>query len=154
MSGEEADLRVTVEHTGGMAFQVAFDWPEADTFAMDEPEPLGEQAGPNASRLLAASVANCLSASLLFCLRKARAEPAGLRAEATGRLTRNERGRLRVGELKVEIRVTPAEGQEVPELGRCPDLFEDFCVITESVRQGIPIEVTLADAEGNPLRTG
>lgn len=151
MSGDDGELRVTVEHTGGMAFQVAFDWPGVEPFLLDEPEPVGEQAGPNASRLLAAAVANCLSASLLFCLRKARAEPGGLRAEATGRLTRNERGRLRVGELAVEIRVTAAAGQEVPDLGRCPELFEDFCVITESVREGIPIAVTLADGDGNPL---
>ena len=40
---------------------------------MDEPEPMGENSGPNAGKVLAAAIGNCLTASLLFCLQKAMA---------------------------------------------------------------------------------
>lgn len=41
----------------------------------DEPELLGQGEGPNPSRLLAASVANCLAASLIFVVRKFNGQP-------------------------------------------------------------------------------
>jgi len=40
---------------------------------MDEPEPMGGNSGPNACKVLAATIGNCLTASLLFCLQKAMA---------------------------------------------------------------------------------
>ena len=36
-------------------------------------------------------------------------------------------------------------------MARCKDLFEDFCVVTASIRQGIPVEVELMDGAGTLL---
>jgi uncharacterized OsmC-like protein len=47
----------------------------------DEPAPLGQGTGPSPEQLLAAAVGNCLSASLLFALRKFKQAPAILRYE-------------------------------------------------------------------------
>src|SRR5579884_2834738 len=67
-------------------------------------------------------------------------EGAGLRTTVAGTLVRNERGRLRVGEIRV--RLAPAVAPEARErIGRCLELFEDFCVVTESVRRGLPVAV-------------
>ncbi len=119
---------------------------------MDEPAPLGEGSGPNASAVLAAAVANCLSASLVFCLRKAHVEVKSLDAEVDVTTARNERGRLRVCGLQVRLRPVVAPGQE-GRVERCLGLFEDFCVVTEAVRSGIDVEVTVDGLPGPAAST-
>jgi organic hydroperoxide reductase OsmC/OhrA len=90
--------------------------------------------------VLGAAVGNCLSASLLFCLEKARVPVGDVTARVEGRMTRNERGRLRIGELKVTIQPR-VEGIPRSRLTRCLELFEDFCVVTASVRDGLDVTV-------------
>jgi organic hydroperoxide reductase OsmC/OhrA len=142
---------LTLEQEEGFDFRVKFDWPGNADLLLDEPEPLGKRHGPNAARLVAAAVGNCLSASLLFCLKtKFKQNPGPLRASVTGQLARNERGRMRIGGLSVRIEL--AEGAEaLQHLERCMDQFEDFCVVTESIRQGIPVDVEVVDASGRTL---
>lgn len=125
-------------------FNVQFDLAGVPDLQLDEPAPLGKGAGPNASRLLAAAVANCLSASLLFCLGKFKQDPQGLTAHVTGKMMRNEQGRLRVGGITVDIRLE----QTVDRLEHCAAQFEEFCVVTDSVRNGIPVNVQVRDAAG------
>jgi len=125
-------------------FNVQFDLAGVPDLQLDEPVPLGKGTGPNASRLLAAAVANCLSASLLFCLGKFKQDPQGLTAHVTGKMVRNEQGRLRVGGITVDIRLE----QAIDRLEHCAAQFEEFCVVTDSVRNGIPVSVQVRDAAG------
>ena len=134
---------VELEQQEGYEFRVRFDWPEVAELTLDEPEPLGERRGPNAARLVAAGVANCLSASLVFCLKtKFRQNPGPVRAMATGRLERNERGRYRITGIDVVLSLSERFG-DMPHQERCLEQFEDFCVVTQSVRDGINIDVTV-----------
>ncbi len=127
----------------GYAFDVQFADGEGPPLVVDELPPLGEANGPNPARLLAAAVGSCLSASLLFCLRKSRIEVAGLRTSVDATVVRNDRGRLRIGGIRVRLapELTPAEAER---MGRCVDLFQDFCLVTESVREGIDVDVEVA----------
>ena len=132
-------------------FQARFPQIRACRSTLDEPEPLGKRGGPNAARLVAAAVANCLSASLVFCLRsKFRQNPGPVRAMATGRLERNERGRYRIAGIDVVLSISERRG-ELPHQERCLEQFEDFCVVTESIRAGIPVSVSVVDAAGATL---
>ena len=143
---EPLKFTLQLEQQQGFEFRVKFDWPEVPDLLLDEPEPLGAKHGPNAARILAAAVANCLSASLLFCMRnKFRQNPGPLRASVTGRLERNERGRVRVGALDVELQLSD-KAEEIHHLDRCNEQFEDFCVVTESIRRGIPVGVRVLDS--------
>jgi len=141
---ERAVHRVTVTRKSGFVFDVAFEAvPGLPVLGMDEPVPTGTATGPNATDLLLAAVANCLSASLLMCLQRSRAEVDRLSATATARIERNERGRLRIAAIDVEI--SPALGpDDAPKIVRCRELFEDFCIVTASLRQGIPVDVRFA----------
>jgi uncharacterized OsmC-like protein len=129
-------------------FKVKFDWPGVDELLLDEPAPLGGSKGPNAARLVAAGVANCLSASLVFCLHGKFKQAIGpLRTKVHGELVRNDKGRLRIGRFDVTIALAE-EAAAVQHLRRCLEQFEDFCVVTESVRHGIPVGVRVVDAQG------
>lgn len=136
-----SDFTLRLDLQNGYAFTVQFDQPEVDDLLTDEPPPLGEGRGPNPARLLGAAVGNCLAASLLFCLRKARIEVAGLRATVRGSMTRNEDKRLRIAGLRVRLEPETVRPEDQDRMGRCFDVFEDFCIVTESVRHGIPVEV-------------
>lgn len=70
-----------------------------------------------------------------------------------GTLVRNERGRLRIGEIRVTL--APEVNPEQQErMGRCLELFEDFCIVTESVRHGFPVTVHVETAVGVPQAAG
>jgi len=65
----------------------------------------------------------------------------------TGALTRKDQGRLRIDNLDAVITLEGA-----PEIAgrfqRCAGLFEDYCVVTQSVRQGVPARVTILNGSG------
>ena len=150
---ESHTFTLELEQIRDFEFRVRFDWPEVPELGLDEPAPLGRSSGPNAARLIAAGVANCLSASLVFCLRKFKETPGPMRAEVTGEIVRNEQGRMRIGRFDVTIRL--AEGSaDLRHLARCLGQFEDYCIVTESVRHGIPVGVRVLDGEGGELYAG
>ncbi len=146
MSEDASSFTLHLEQLEGYEFRVRFDWPDVTDLKLDEPAPLGNAAGPNAARLIGAAVANCLASSLLFCMQKFRQTPGKIRAEVQGTLARNERGRLRIGRFDVTIRLADAVA-EIGHFDRCALQFEDFCIVTESIRQGIPVGVRVVDAE-------
>lgn len=136
----EGTFSVTITLEQGYRFDVDPEIPGAEHFHIDESPPLGEGSAPSPSRVLASAMASCLASSLTFCLRKARIELRGLRVTARGTMVRNERKRLRVGSLHIELFPEVAAADEA-RMQRCLEIFEDFCVVTESVRSGIPVVV-------------
>lgn len=146
---EVQQFSFTLEQQEDYAFLVRFD-SDLPPLQTDEPAPLGKGTGPNPSRLLAASIANCLSASLLFALRKFNNLPGPIVTTVTAQMERNPLGRLRVGSVSVSIQIgSPAH--TLNHLERALEQFEEFCVVTQSVREGIPIEVRVSDSAGTLL---
>ena len=135
-------VSVTVTRDRLFQFLADFGLDGVEPLRIDEPPPLGDGAGPSASRILASAVGACLAASALYCLDKARVPVEGITATVDGALVRNDRGRLRIPRLSVRLELeVPAEDRD--RIGRCLSLFEDFCVVTESVRSGIEVDVAV-----------
>ncbi|HET8816421.1 MAG TPA: OsmC family protein [Pseudidiomarina sp.] len=133
----------------GYKFEV--DFGDYGTITTDEPEPLGSGSGPSPSQLLAAAVANCMAASLMFAIRKYKGDPGQMRAQVTATTDRVD-GRLRVTHLDVDLRLgNPAI--ELPQLDKILAQFEDFCVVTQSVRQGIEVTAKVHDSTGMGVRS-
>jgi len=147
---EEGRFIIHLTQQEGFQINAAFDWKRAPDLLMDEPPPLGEQKGPNASRLLAAAAANCLSASLLYCVFKEEPPDNCLRSEVICIMGRNAQKRQRITGLEVTLIVSAAITAS-PRFARCKTLFEDFCVVSASIRQGIPLRVTIQNEAGEML---
>lgn len=144
---DEQSIELSLEQVSDYEFRLRFDDTDAPDLLTDEPAPLGHGTGPNPSRLLLAAVANCLSASLLFSLRKFKNDPGKIAAHARATLARNEHGRWRVQRIDVELAMAATAGS-LEHLDRLLAQFEDFCVVTESVRQGIEVQVSVRDGSG------
>lgn len=144
---DERLQHVTIRLARGYEFVAEFnDVLNAPSILFDEPAPLGDDRAPNASAVLGAAVGNCLAASLAFCLRKARIDIEGLTARVTTHVVRNERDRFRISGIDVELSPVVASADRA-RVARCQELFEDFCTVTSSVRQGIPVSVSVNQPE-------
>lgn len=144
----EKEFSVSMELVNNYKFLV--DFGSYGELVSDEPEPLGEGQGPNPSRILAASVANCLAASLMFALRKFKDEPGKVSAEVKGHLDRVD-GRWRIVSMDVDIKLGNASAT-LSHLERALEQFEDFCVVTQSVRNGIDVNVKVEDSDGKLVK--
>jgi len=137
---QQQDYRFQVSFGGGVPALVC-----------DEPPPLGSGQGPSPVQLLCAAVANCLSDSLLFALRKYKQAPEPLSCRVSAEVGRNEQGRLRVLAMQARLQLGVPAAQ-LQHLERVLEQFESFCTVTQSVGQGFPIEVQVWDANEQRLK--
>jgi uncharacterized OsmC-like protein len=134
---------VTLRFEEGYRCRATFESvPGAPQVVLDEPAPLGTASGPNALDMLSAAIGNCLAASLMFCLKKSRADVTGLSAKVTTQTSRNEAGRLRISHIDVDLEPAFAAA-DAAKFDRCATLFEDFCTVTASIREGVKVNVSL-----------
>lgn len=141
---QKIKFKTKIELINELQFNVKFDLPDSNQLLMDETSDFGGKGlGPNASRLIAAGVGNCLCASLLFCIRKSRVDLIDVRAEIEGTLKRNVKGRFRIDKIDVKIFPKMKNKKDLEKLKRCENIFEDYCIVTESVRKGIEVNTNV-----------
>ncbi|MBX7117000.1 MAG: OsmC family protein [Myxococcaceae bacterium] len=137
-----AHFEVKLRHERGFRFRADFDGEQHPPLWFDEPPPLGNDTAPNPARVLAAAIGDCLAASLRFSLQKAKVDLESLDARVHVELVRNAQRRLRIGRVRVQLNPTVG-AQHRAALEQALTLFEDFCIVTQSVRDGIAVEVAV-----------
>ena len=145
-----AGIRVSLRQKQDYQFDIDFG-PGMPGLVGDEPAPLGAGAGPSPVQLLAAAVGNCLSDSLLFALRKFKQAPEPIACDVTAEVGRNPEGRLRVLSLHAVLTLGVAAAK-LEHLDRVLAQFESYCTVTQSVGQGIAIELEVHDVLGQRLK--
>jgi len=114
-----------------------------DCFIDDTHEEEADMLGPNPSRLLGLALLGCLSASFIFCLKKKELTVDDLKAEAELIIARNEKGFWRVKKVEVELNITINDPDTRKRADRCKKMFEQYCTVTQAVREGIDVEVNV-----------
>jgi uncharacterized OsmC-like protein len=142
---------ISIDQVDGYQFRVSFHREELGPLIVDEPPPLGSATGPTPTKLLASSIASCLCASFLFCANKSRINVRKIHADVKVHSVRNDRKRLRIGKVEVEIDGEIDEADRA-KAQRCVDLFEDYCTVSQSVRDGIDVRATVKgfDKQSSP----
>lgn len=147
MSEPVSEFSITIDQVQDYQFLVKFDKPQGAELHTDEGPPLGKDAGPNPSRMLAAAIGNCLGASLMFACGKSGVKLSRVHADVNVQIVRNEKRRLRVG--RVQVSIDPGfTGDEAAKAKSARDVFEDFCTVTQSIRDGIAVEVKVKGIDG------
>jgi len=143
---------VTVQLTQQQDFQFEIDFGAGIAPVLgDEPPPIGQGKGPSPAQFLAAAVGNCLSDSLFFALKKYKNDPQPIQCTVDAQIGRNPEGRLRIVHMNARLTLgKPAAALD--HIERAVSQFEAFCTVTQSVGQGIPIDVEVFDADGKQLK--
>jgi len=109
-----------------------------------------DMLGPNPSRMLALGVLGCLSASFIFCLKKRNFKVEDFKGEAEVFITRNEKDFLRVKKINVNIEPKIGDPEVLKRAKQClktvkdgVSFFEQYCIVTQSVRAGIEVNVNI-----------
>jgi uncharacterized OsmC-like protein len=136
-------IHAHVRREKGYRSSVTFDELRGVELHMDEPKPVGMSEGPSAAMMLSSAIGHCLTSSLMFCIEKSRGAVKDVQADVETSLTRNEKGRWRVAGIKVNMKVDVGDIDK-EKLERCKGIFEDFCIVTASVREGVKIDVEVA----------
>jgi uncharacterized OsmC-like protein len=130
---------VELKHKEDCMFDARFRTKEGDLL-LPAPTPVGVGYGPEAVTLLNMSTTYCMTASLNYYLAKARVVPTTLRAKGHVGMRLTEEQFRRVKSIEIDIRIEVDE-KERKRLMRALDRFNDFCIITESIKGSFPINV-------------
>ena len=103
-----------------------------------------DMLGPNPVKLLASAVLGCLSASLIFCIQKKKLTLDEFHAEAEIVIARNDEGLFRVKEINVDLQPKTDDPAMIKRIDQCKKMFERYCTITQSVRQGIQVNLNFS----------
>ncbi|MBA7641054.1 hypothetical protein ES703_48726 [subsurface metagenome] len=134
-----------------MIFKVNFGYNKLKELFIDET--LNEKSqiwGPDAAQLLAMALLGCLNASFLFCLNKRNLTVDDLEAHAEVSFKKIEKGYIRVDKIDVKIVPKSNDHDTLKRINQCIKkmkndkmFFEETCIITASVREGINIDVNI-----------
>jgi len=100
---------------------------------------------------LPGAIDNCLAAAVLFALRKFKQQPEPISAEVSCEVGRTDKGRMRIAKIVARLNLG-VEAGVLQNLDRVLETFEDFCTVSQSIGQGIPIDVEVFDATGRKLK--
>jgi organic hydroperoxide reductase OsmC/OhrA len=133
-------IHAHMKRMDGYKYEITFDELPGAMIVSDESAPIGKNEGVTAAMMLAGAAGHCLSSSLLFCLEKSRAKAEDLSTDVEMNLERNSKGRWRVNEIKVKLRPV-VDSVDAEKLERCKGIFQDFCIVSASMREGVKIDV-------------
>ena len=149
---EEKNTKVGIKLDHEMIFKCNLGFEKLQEIYIDETlEEKEDMWGPDAARLLGMALLGCLSASFIFCLKKRNLTPDDLEAHAEISFKTIEKGYTRIKQVDVNLKPKTNDEATLKRVKQCiremkngKMLFEENCIITASVREGIKVNVKMS----------
>ena len=130
-------------------FEVHFPGEPFPNLVVDEPLPVGRNAGPSPVRVLAAAVGHCMSSTLYNTLERARIPSTPVRTTVRVEIGPNANSRRRVRKMALEIQAAPRDETDRERFEHCVSIFEDYCTVSGAVREGIVLVTRVIPPTGS-----
>lgn len=110
---------------------------------VDEPISFhGTDFGPSAVEYLLIGIGGCLGTTFIYCLQKNNIELEAFEVVVDGKLSHTgPKMRLRLVNVDVDLNFTPKEASSDVEINRCMKEFTEYCIVTNSIANGLPINI-------------
>ena len=110
---------------------------------VDEPVSFhGTDLGPSAVEYVLIGIGGCLGTTFTYCLRKNKIELETLKVIVEGELShKGPKMLLRLVNVNVDLNFVPKEAGSDKEINKCMKEFFEYCIITNSITKGLPINV-------------
>ena len=134
-------MKVLLDYTKDLHFKAsARDFKD---FNVDEPTSFhGTDLGPSAVEYLLIGIGGCLGTTFIYSLQKKDIELEMLKVEVDGKLSHTgPKMLLRLVNIDVDLKFTLKEDSSDVEIARCIKEFTEYCIITNSIANGLPINV-------------
>ena len=147
----EENTKVSIRLKKEMIFELQNTYKNLNSLLIDETlDDEIEKVGPDAASLLGMAVISCLSASFIFCMNKRNLTLDDLEAKADISFKEPRPGYKRIDTIDVKIIPKTSDPGVLKRVKQCIKeikgghmFFEESCIITPSVREGINIQVKL-----------
>jgi uncharacterized OsmC-like protein len=120
------------------------------TLKLDEPESFhGADTGPSSAEYLGTSIGGCLGTSFAYCAQHVDLAIKAIKVTVDVELHHEEgetsggKGPLRIAGIKADMAVTLQNDDDADVLELCIESFKKYCVVTQSVMRGIPVDVKI-----------
>lgn len=138
-------MKIEVEWDGNIRFKAKTR--QFSNYIMDEPPQFhGDDKGPSSIEYLGFAIGGCLGTSFTFCLQKMEVPIEDLKLVLDIKMTHveeKEANPLRIVNIDVDINVTLEDEEDEDILELCIESFKRYCVVTQSVMGGIPVNVNV-----------
>lgn len=134
-------MKVVLDYTKNLHFKAS-----ARNFTdlnVDEPSSFhGTDLGPSAVEYLLIGIGGCLGTTFIYCLKKNNVELEKLEVIVDGNLSHTgPKMLLRLVNVDVDLNFTPKETSTDVEITRCINEFTEYCIVTNSIANGLPIQI-------------
>lgn len=117
---------------------------------IDEPESFhGTDLGPSSVEYFLIGIAGCLVTTFAYCFQRRQIGLNDLKITADGKISHiGTKRRLRLVTVDIEIHFALKDNNSPKEkVNRCIKEFKEFCVVTQSIQNGFPINVNCINSQ-------